>query len=131
MKLKLIALAAAASVALILTACSTTTNSGGDAPIGGDIVAPVTMGVNQLQGAEVELVVGQALNIDTESLAVDSYTAEISDAKVLEFTQGGTSGGAEFNPGLLALAEGSSEVTLINDQGGIQPLEFTVTVVAR
>ena len=50
---------------------------------------------------------------------------------MLEFTQGGTSGGAEFNPGLLALAEGSAEVTLINDQGGIQPLEFTVTVVAR
>ena len=99
MKLKVIALAAAASAALILTACSTTTNSGGDAPLGGDIVAPVTMGVNQLQGAEVELVVGQALNVDTESLAVDSYTAEISDAKVLEFTQGGTSGGAEFTPG--------------------------------
>lgn len=134
----LIALAAAAMLAVTLSACGGSTNeapdSGGsttEAPIGGVVIAPVTMGVNDLQGAEVELIVGQVLNIDTESLEVDSYSGEIADPKVAEFVQGDKSGSAVFNPGVTALAEGTTKVTLVNDQGGIQPLEFTVTVLAR
>ncbi|MFV0434123.1 MAG: hypothetical protein ACK5LO_09105 [Leucobacter sp.] len=102
-----------------------------DKPIGGDVIAPVTEGVNDLQGTTVELVVGQVLNIDTESLAVDSYTAEIADPAVVSFTQGRDDGSAEFNPGLEALAAGTTEVTLTNEQGGIQPLTFTVKVAER
>lgn len=133
-----LALGTAAVLTVTLSACGSTTTEGDtstgtstEQSVGGDIVAPVTKGVNDLQGAEIELVVGQVLNIDTESLAVDSYTAEIGDTKVAEFSQGGTKSGAEFNPGITALAEGTTTVKLVNAQGGIQPLEFTVKVVAK
>jgi ABC-type enterochelin transport system substrate-binding protein len=95
------------------------------------VIAPVTMDSNDLQGATVELVVGQVLNIDTGDLAVDSYSAEVSDDAVAEFVQGREEGGAVFNPGFEAIAEGSTEVTMTNADGGIQPLEFTIEVTAR
>jgi hypothetical protein len=125
-----IALVAATALTVTLAACSGSSGSGSDEPIGGDIVAPVTMEANDLQGAEVDLVVGQVLNIDTGDLAVDSYTGEVADPKVAEFTQGkaGSDGSAEFNPGVTALAAGTTEVTMTNEQGGIQPLQFTVVV---
>lgn len=133
-----LALSTAALLTVTLSACGSTssdanssTGTSTEQPIGGDIVAPVTKGVNELQGAEIELVVGQVLNIDTESLAVDSYTAEIGDTKVASFSQGGSKGGAEFNPGITAVATGTTTVKLTNAQGGIQPLEFTVKVVAK
>lgn len=124
---RLIALTAAVVLGAALTGCA----SPNDAPIGGDIVAPVTMNVNELQGETVDLVVGQTLNITTESLAVDSYTGEVEDSKIAEFTPGRKDGSAEFNPGVKALAEGSTEVTMTNEQGGIQPLTFTVSVTAK
>jgi hypothetical protein len=127
---KWIALAAAAVLAASLSACAggSSDSSGTDEPIGGDVIAPVTVEANDLQGEEVELVVGQVLNINTGDLAVDSYTGEVADAKVAEFTPGRTDGSAEFNPGVTALAVGSTEVTMTNEQGGIQPLVFTVVV---
>ena len=83
---------------------------------------------NDLQGASVDLVVGQVLNINTGDLAVDSYTAEVADGAILEFVQGREDGSAVYNPGFTAKAVGETEVTMTNEQGGIQPLEFTVTV---
>lgn len=129
---KWIALAAAAALALGLSACG---GGGGgsvaDDPIGGDIIAPVTLEANDLQGAEVDLLVGQTLNINTGDLAVDSYSGEVADPKVAEFVAGRIESSAEFNPGVTALAQGSTEVTMVNDQGGIQPLQFTVVVTER
>lgn len=124
---KLIALAAALFFAAILSACA----GKADEPIGDDIIAPVTMTANELQGAKVELEVGQSLNIDTESLAVDSYTGEVADSRVAEFTAGRKDGSAEYNPGVTGLAPGETEVTMTNRQGGIQPLTFTVQVTER
>lgn len=100
-------------------------------PIGGDIVAPVTMDANDLQGAEVDLVVGQMLNIDTGSLAVDSYSGEVSDPKLAEFVPGRDEGSAKFNPGVSALEPGTVRVMMTNEQDGIQPLEFTVVISKR
>ena len=119
-KLSRLAVAAAVIATLGLTAC---------APQAA-VIAPVTMNVNDLQGATVDLVVGQALNIDTGDLAVDSYTGEAADPSVAEFVPGRTDGDATFNPGVKALAPGSTAVTMTNESGGIQPLEFTVTVAA-
>lgn len=118
----------AAGLAAGLAACS---GGGNGDPIGGDVIAPVTMSVNELQGATVELVVGQVLNINTDSLAVDSYTGEVEDTKVARFTEGRVESSAEFNPGVEALAVGTTGVTMTNEQGGIQPLEFTVEVTER
>lgn len=92
------------------------------------VIAPVTENANDLQGATVELVVGQVLNINTGDLAVDSYTAEVADPSILEFVQGREDGSATFNPGFTALKVGETDVTMTNEQGGIQPLEFTVKV---
>ena len=121
-----LALAAVAVFAASLVGCTASSSE----PIGGDVVAPVTMTVNELQGERVDLVVGQVLNITTDSLAVDSYSGEVSDSTVAEFVPGRVDDSAEFNPGVTALAEGTSEVTMTNEQGGIQPLTFTVVVTA-
>jgi predicted outer membrane protein len=124
----LLGVAAAALLALGLTACAPAAEPT-DTP--SSVIAPVTMDAGDLQGAKVELKVGQVLNINTGDLAVDSYTATISDEKVAEFVQGREDGSATFNPGITALAEGSTEVEMRNAQGGIQPLEFTVEVTQR
>ena len=127
-KNKWIALVSVLALSTTLAACG---SNAAEEPIGGDVIAPVTMEANDLQGAEVELLVGQVLNINTGDLAVDSYSGEVADPAVAEFTPGRNDGSAEFNPGVTALAVGSTEVTMINDQGGIQPLEFTVVVTER
>ncbi len=126
------ALGAAALLTLTLAGCGGSAGDPADSePIGKNTIAPVTMSVNELQGATVELVTGQVLNINTDSLAVDSYNGEVADPAVAEFTPGRTGDTAEFNPGVTALAPGTTEVTMTNEQGGIQPLSFTVEVTAR
>jgi len=105
------------SVTMGLAACATN-----------PVVEPVTVDVGQLQGATVEVAMGQIININTGDLAVDSYTAKIGDPSIAEFTQGKTEGDATFNPGIKPLAVGETSVTMTNAQGGIQPLEFTVKV---
>ncbi len=115
--LRVLAVTVALLIAAPLTACATT-----------PVIAPETMDVNELQGATVELLVGQVLNMTTGSLAVDSYTAKIADSSIAEFVQGNDDGSAVFNPGITALKVGETSVTMTNAQGGIQPLEFTVKV---
>ena len=92
------------------------------------VIAPVTVDVGDLQGTTVELVVGQSLNITTGDLAVDSYSAEVDDPTVAEFVPGRVDGSASFNPGVTALAPGSTEVVLSNTDGGIQDVTFSVSV---
>lgn len=117
-RIALIALVFAAAVGL--TACATASD--------GPVIAPVTMDVNDLQGATVDLVVGQVLNINTGDLAVESYSGTVADPSVAEFVPGRDDGSATFNPGVEALAVGSTEVVLSNSDGGIQDVTFTVDV---
>lgn len=117
--LRVLAAAAAVFTVVGLSACAPTN----------PVVAPVTVDVNDLQGETVEVALNQVLNINTGDLAVDSYTAEIDDSSVLEFTQGREEGGATYNPGFKPLKVGETDVTMTNEDGGIQPLEFTVKVV--
>ena len=100
-------------------------------PIGGDVITPVSVQANDLQGTTVELVVGQVLNINTGDLAVDSYSGTIADTAVAKFSQGNATKESKTNPGVEARAVGTTEVTLTNEQGGIQPLEFTVVVTKK
>ena len=100
-KISYLAIAAIAA-AFTLTACS---SPAGDKPV----IAPVTMEASELQGTTVDLIVGQVLNINTGDLAVDSYSGEVADTRVAEFTPGRAGGSAEFNPGVTALAVGSSQ----------------------
>ncbi|WP_291036706.1 hypothetical protein [Herbiconiux sp.] len=128
---KYIAVAGVVAVVVGLSACSSTpagTSSSSEAPIGGDVITPLTVEANDLQGETVDLVVGQVLNINTGDLATDSYTGEVADTSVASFVKGTSGGSAETNPGVEALAVGETEVTLTNADGGIQPLTFTVVV---
>jgi hypothetical protein len=104
---------------------------GGCAQPNTPVIAPVTMDADDLQGATVDLLVGQVLNINTGDLAVDSYSGEVEDTSVAEFTAGREDGGATFNPGVTALAEGTTKVVMTNEDGGIQPLEFTVDITTK
>ena len=92
---KLLGAVAVVGLAVGLSAC---------APAGEPVIAPVTMDANDLQGATVDLVVGQVLNINTGDLAVDSYSGEVDDPAVAEFVKGYEQGGTTFNPGVKALA---------------------------
>jgi hypothetical protein len=116
--LRILAAVVAVSAVVGLSACAPTQ----------PVVAPVTVSVGDLQGATVDVALNQVININTGDLAVDSYTAEIADPSILEFVQGNEDGGATFNPGLKPLKVGTTEVTMTNAQGGIQPLTFTVKV---
>lgn len=116
---KLIGVAAVLSLAIGLSACAQSNTP---------VIAPVTMDAGDLEGETVELVVGQVLNINTGDLAVDSYSGEVADAGVAEFVKGYEEGGTTFNPGVKALAEGSTQVVLSNSDGGIEDVTFTVQV---
>lgn len=116
--LRVLAAAVAVSAVIGLSAC---------AP--GVVVAPITVNANDIQGETVEVPLNSLLNINTGDLAVDSYTAEVDDSSIAEFVQGREDGSATFNPGFKPLKVGETEVTMTNDQGGIQPLEFTIKVV--
>jgi hypothetical protein len=107
-----------AGSALALTACASSQ----------PVIAPVTRDAGSLQGATVELEIGQVLNINTGDLAVDSYSGEVEDPSVAEFVPGREEGGATFNPGVEALAEGTTAVVLSNSDGGIEDVTFTVDV---
>lgn len=95
------------------------------------VIAPVTMDVGDLQGTTVELVVGQALNITTGDLAVDSYSGDVDDPAVAEFVPGRVDGTATYNPGIMALAPGSTAVVLSNSDGGIQDVTFSISVTGE
>lgn len=116
---KLIGVAAAVTLAFSLSACAQSNSP---------VIAPVTMEAGDLQGETVKLVVGQVLNINTGDLAVDSYSGEVADTSIAEFTKGYEKDGATFNPGVKALADGATTVVLSNSDGGIEDITFTVEV---
>lgn len=119
MKLRsLVAVAAAASVLVALAGCAAS----------GPVVAPVTVKANDIQGETVTVPLNGMLVINTGDLDVDSYTATIADPAIAEFVQGRDDGSATFNPGLTPKKVGETEVTLKNEDGGIQNLVFTLKV---
>lgn len=112
------AVALALASALALAACAPT-----------PVVAPVTVTANDLQGETVKVAINQVLNINTGDLAVDSYTAEVADESIVEFVPGAIDAHMSTNPGFKPLKVGETEVTMTNEDGGIQPLQFTIEVV--
>jgi hypothetical protein len=114
-------LAAAFLAGGVLSGCAST-------PGDGNVITPVVQSADDLQGATVDLKVGQVLDITTGDLAVDSYTGKVEDTSVAEFTAGRDDGSAQFNPGVKGLAPGTTQVVLSNSDGGIQDVTFEVTV---
>jgi len=113
-------LAVAAVLLAALTACVP--------PSTGPVVAPVTVKIADIGGTTVTVALNQVVNLDTGSLATDSYSGTVADTSIATFTQGGKKDGADFNPGLTPHHVGTTDVTLSNSDGGIQDVEFTLTV---
>ena len=92
------------------------------------VVAPIVVNAEDMQGAVVAVPLNSMLVINTGDLAVDSYTATIDDESIASFVQGKDDAGASFNPGFTPKKVGETEITMTNEQGGIQPLRFTLKV---
>lgn len=118
----------AAVLAVSLSACSQQTPSTPVSSSASTVIAPVVLDADSLQGATIDLSVGQVLDINTGDLAVDSYSGDVEDTSVAEFVKGRDDGSATFNPGITAVAVGTTKVTLSNDDGGIEDVIFTVDV---
>ena len=94
----------------------------------GPVVSPVTVKIADLEGTTVNVALNQVVNLDTGSLATDSYSGTVADTSIATFTPGGKKGDADFNPELTPHKVGTTKVTLSNANGGIQDVEFTLTV---
>jgi hypothetical protein len=110
--------AAVASVLVALAGCTA-------APV----VEPVVVEVGDLQGETVEVPLNSTLVINTGDLKVDSYSAEVADSSVAEFVKGARAGDFDTYPGMKPKKVGETEVTLSNENGGIQNVVFTLKVV--
>jgi hypothetical protein len=115
---RILAAFAAASIVIGLSACAP------NAPV----VPPVVVNTGDISDSVVSVPLDSTLVLNTGDLAEDSYTAEIEDPSIAEFVQGKTEGTATFNPGFKPLKVGETEVTLSNENGGIQDVHFTLKV---
>lgn len=111
-----------------LTGCvSTSTPEPSPTVIGSmnQVIAPVTVNVEDLQGALVELDKGNTINIVVKDSTVASWKAEIKNSKIAEFTSGSDEDDLFLNPSLKGLEKGTTEVKLYND---VNDVTFTVQV---
>lgn len=130
--------AAVAITAVALTGCTSTekveptpapvvTPEETQAPIGGDIVSPVSATPEELKGTTQNVIVGQVVNVLVDDPAV--WTAASEDETVVKATQGEvmTAENAGMNPGFTAEKIGETNVTLTNSTTG-EVVTFTIVV---
>ena len=110
-------LAATAAVFLMLAGCSAPPET-----------PPVVVEANEINGKTVEVPLDGTLYVETGDLGVDSYEAEIADESIATFEQGTYAGDFAYYPSFLPAKVGETEVTMINEDGGIQNIEFTLRV---
>lgn len=97
--------AAGIAGAVILAGCTAGTNQ---------VIAPIMTDLNAIDGATVEVSVGNVIVLTGDDENPTAWTALIDDGSLLEFSPAEKTESAEFNPGLKALAEGTTDVTLSN-----------------
>lgn len=93
----------------------------------GQVVAPVIVDLNDVDGTTVEVAVGNTIDLTGDDETYAEWMAEIGDESIVEFIAGRDDGSAQFNPGLDALAPGETDVTLDNAETG-KTVTFTVEV---
>jgi hypothetical protein len=127
---KAIAVAAIAAAATFgLSACATPTPEPTQSTIGGDIVAPIEINYQDIDGQTVDLVVGQVININYGGINDGEITVEISDPMVVEYSAASYENDTQFSAGLLALSGGESSVTFLFDGG--EPKVLNVQVLLK
>ncbi|HEU0207260.1 MAG TPA: hypothetical protein VFQ74_11295 [Pseudolysinimonas sp.] len=120
---RIVAVTAAAALGLtLLSGCATPTSPSTPA------VEPVVVKIGEIGGTTVKVALNQVVDLDTGSLPVTSYSGVVTETSIATFTPGRTDNGAELNPGLTPHRVGTTQVTLSNSDGGIQDVEFTLTV---
>jgi len=87
--------------------------------------------VGDLQGHTVEVPLDSTLVIQTGNLALDSYSATVADPSIAEFTEGTNAGDFGYYPAVKPKKVGETEVTLTNEDGGIEDVDFTLKVTSQ
>ena len=129
---KAAAVAAIASIATFgLSACAAPAPAPEptQSAIGGDIVAPIEINYQDIDGQTLELVVGQVVNINYGGINDGEITVAISDPKVVEYSAASYENDTQFSAGLLALSGGESTVTFTF--AGEDPKELNIQVLLK
>lgn len=95
--------------------------------IGGDVVAPIELSYQDINGQTIELVIGQVINIDYGGINSGEVTVEVADPAVVEYTDAKFEDGVQFSAGLTALSGGESKVTFTFT--GETPKELNIQVL--
>ena len=88
---------------------------------------PVIVDIGSIDGTTVEVPVGGFVDLTGDDETFTAWEATVADESVAVFIPGGDDGSAQFNPGLEAIAVGSTEVTLDNTES-MDSVTFTVEV---
>ena len=129
----LAALALVAAAGLTLSACAapepepTKTSTPTESPIGGDVVAPVELNYQDINGQTIELKVGQVININYGGVNDGEITVEIADPNVVEYGAAEMKDGVQYSAHLTALSGGESKVAFKFNGGDTK--ELTVQVL--
>ena len=127
----LAALTLAAAATFGMAACASPAPAPAPEPteevIGGDVVAPIELSYQDINGQTIELVVGQVINIDYGGINAGEVTVDISDPAVVEYTDAKFEDGVQFSAGLTALSGGESTVTFTFT--GETPKELNIQVL--
>ncbi|KJL34400.1 hypothetical protein [Microbacterium azadirachtae] len=131
----LVAGTALATAALGLAGCSggtTPAASTSSAPsaTGAGALPPIIADLGSIDGTTVQVPLGNTIDLTGDDKDFTHWTADIADAKIVSFAPGKDDGSAQFNPGLDALAEGTTKVTMDNSASG-KHVAFTVEVTAK
>ena len=123
---------AAVSLALLVAVagCSGASSTPATTRPPAQLPAPVIADLTEIDGTTVTVPVGGAVDLVGDDKTFTDWTADIDDPEVVSFTPGKKDASASFNPGLTALSEGDSSVTLTNSSTG-QKVEFEVEVTAE
>lgn len=110
MKKKLTAIAGAVALALSLAACDSTPAT--SEPIGGNVITPLIVDYATLDGATLDIRVGQAISINVGDTDVTAFDGSVGDPAIAEWVPGRNDGSAEFNPGFRGKSVGETVATI-------------------
>lgn len=121
----------------VASAVAPTTSTAPDASATGSATAPVVVDLDDANGTTITVAAGGTVDLDTDDEA--DWSASIADPSLAEFIPGTDGSGVETNPGLRALAAGTTQVTITelpdtddgddgDDDGSLDVVQFTLVV---
>jgi len=85
--------------------------------------------IDELEGQTVDVPLDSVLNINVGDADVTAFTAIIRrPVDRRSSRRGRTTGASQFNPGVRPLAVGETAVTLTDETGKLDPIEFVLRV---